>query len=417
MTRKNNVLNVELYGTLLGTLTQGKNDFDFDVNKKIFEQFPLASSIMSFAVPLNPRITAPQQKKCRKYFAGMLPEGRNLSWLIQTLPQDERNTFGILKRYGKDGAGALMIYDPSDTYTSKAPTVGKVEPKKIRYLLEHMPEEPLGNSPFTGQITLGGVQGKILLVKKFTSWYRTHYGYPSTHILKPLVPEVPTMIYDEAFCMQLAHELGLTKYPVWIENFDGADALVIERYDRDPKIENKRLHQEDFCQALGAHGVEKYQEYGGKVSAKKIAGILNRHHKEGVKEFALQLLFGIAIGNLDMHAKNVSVLHYPDQTAVLAPTYDQVPLRHLGTDGKMALAIGGEYIHANMTIEHIKEEFLSWNTKLFSDKNETGSFVKNSLESFGSALLDAPAIKNAQPNLKKEILTFISNLLSGKRIG
>jgi hypothetical protein len=31
------------------------------------------------------------------------------------------------------------------------------------------------------------------------------------------------MIYDEAFCMQLAYDSGLTTHPVWIENFDGAE--------------------------------------------------------------------------------------------------------------------------------------------------------------------------------------------------
>jgi len=55
------------------------------------------------------------------------------------------------------------------------------------------------------------------------------------------------------------------------------DALVIERYDRINEKRDERLHQEDFNQILGARGSEKYQEYGGKASAKRIAQTLKQH--------------------------------------------------------------------------------------------------------------------------------------------
>jgi len=301
---------------------------------------------------------------------------------------------------------------------SEKPGLEPVDGAQIRYLLENMPHAALANSPVSGKTSLGGIQGKIVLAKKDSAWHRVHNGHPSTHILKPVVPELPTMIYDEAFCMQMAYSSGLTELPVWIENFDGTDALVIERYDRINDKRGDRLHQEDFNQVLGARVSEKYQEYGGKVSAKRIAQTLKIHGStEDVKKFASQLIFAVAIGNLDMHAKNISILHFPNETITLSPTYDQVPLRHQNTDGKMALAIGGEYVHANMSLMAVAAELTSWKCDVFSNESETIAFIRRCLENYNSSLHNTIADDRVYPKLKAEISLFISNLLSGNRIG
>jgi len=411
-------LNVELYGSFLGTLSQKDKGFSFESSPDIFEKYQLSSTIMSLNVPLLLRYSVAQMKRSAVFFAELLPEGRNYDWLLLSLPHNQRNFFGMLRKYGKDIAGALTIYDPEDSDSGKKPETELVDGKKIRYLLEHMPQAALANSPVAGRTSLGGVQGKIVLAKKNTSWYRVYNGSPSTHIIKPVVQEYPTMIYDEEFCMQMAYKSGLTAYPVWIENFNGADALVIERYDRSNKAEDGRIHQEDFNQALGARGSEKYQEYGGKVSAKRIAQTLTRFgNDDDVEKFASQLIFAIAIGNLDMHAKNVSILHFPDESISLAPAYDQVALRHNSTDGRMALAVGGEYIHANITMRNVLSELISWQCHRFSDESETIDFVKGRLENYTEALDSISPNKRAFKDLKQNIRSFISNLLAEKSVG
>jgi serine/threonine-protein kinase HipA len=43
----------------------------------------------------------------------------------------------------------------------------------------------------------------------------------------------------------------------------GLPFLIVERYDRDLTSEPiRRLHQEDFCQALGVSAERKYQQEG-----------------------------------------------------------------------------------------------------------------------------------------------------------
>jgi len=413
-----NKLNVELYGTVLGSLSRSAKGIDFTVDNDVFAKYQIASTVMSLAVPLNLRYTNAQKKRSANFFAELLPEGRNLEWLAQTLPRDDRSLYCMLRKYGRDIAGALIIYDPEDPASSEKPCLERVDGAKIRYLLENMPQAALANSPVSGKTSLGGIQGKIVLAKKDAQWHRVHSGAPSTHILKPVAPEFPTMIYDEAFCMQVAYSSGLTEHPVWIENFDGVDALVVERYDRINDGRGDRLHQEDFNQALGARGSEKYQEYGGKVSAKRIAQTLKQHGStEDVKKFASQLIFAVAIGNLDMHAKNVSVLHFPNETTALSPTYDQVPLRHQNTDGKMALSIGGEYVHAKISLTAIASELTSWKCDAFSSESKAIAFIRSCLETYNSALHNTPANDRSYPKLREEISLYISNLLSGKTIG
>jgi len=201
-------------------------------------------------------------------------------------------------------------------------------------------------------------------------------------------------------------------------NILGFLTLVIERYDRSNDVEGSRIHQEDFNQALGTEGSEKYQEYGGKVSAKRIAETISRFcNNDDVEKFASQLIFAIAIGNLDMHAKNISVLHMPDEQVILAPVYDQVPLRHYSIDGKMALAVGGEYIHANITIKNIVSELLSWRCCSFTGEKETTAIIYSWLETFQNTVNEINPGNNVHPPLKTTIQSFISNLLNGKSIG
>jgi len=114
-------------------------------------------------------------------------------------------------------------------------------------------------------------------------------------------------------------------------------------------------------QVLGARGDQKYQEIGGVVSLRRIAGVFRSVGDwRSVESLARMVVFAVATGNLDLHAKNLAVLHLPDESSRLAPAYDLVPLSRYGTDGRMAMAVGGEYAHAALSTEHLERELSSW---------------------------------------------------------
>src|SRR5690606_27837926 len=97
--------------------------------------------------------------------------------------------------------------------------------------------------------------------------------------------------------------------------------------------------------------------YGGKVSLARIARLLEQHTgPESLETLLRMVALAAALGNLDMHAKNISLLHLEDGTVELAPAYDFVPQAHQRNDGEMALAIAGEYRHTEITRAHLIEE-------------------------------------------------------------
>ena len=213
-----------------------------------------------------------------------------------------------------------------------------------------------------GKASLAGVQEKVLLARVGARWAQCLYGYASTHILKPVSRPHSDMIYNEEYASRLARALGLAPYATWIESFEGTDALVIERYDRDDAVPGGRLHQEDFNQVLGASGAQKYQEHGGKVSLARIASVLSATQgREGVEQLLTLVTLAVAVGNLDMHAKNISLLHPPDGSARLAPAYDMVPLTHYpGIDGRMAMSINDLYEHSRIGLGDLVTEAARW---------------------------------------------------------
>ncbi|WP_020572701.1 HipA domain-containing protein [Parafrankia discariae] len=110
-------------------------------------------------------------------------------------------------------------------------------------MLTHVQRDPLGNRPATGKTSLAGVQGKIVLAQTGEGWNRVVDGWPSTHILKPRSRDYPTTIYDEEFGARVARATGLTSHSTWVEEFEGAPAVTIERYDRSPDAPQGRIHQ------------------------------------------------------------------------------------------------------------------------------------------------------------------------------
>ena len=335
-----------------------------------------------------------------------------LARLAQRARVGEQDVIGLLRAYGRDVAGALQIWDPDVPGEPKRPTLERLSNAGVAALLEHVQDNPLGNKAAGGKTSLAGVQDKIVLGRTEDGWNRVIDGWPSTHILKPESRDHPTSIYDEEFGSRFARSAGLTSYPTWIEEFTGIPAVVIERYDRSPAATQGRIHQEDFNQVLGEAGNQKYQKYGGKVSLKRIARVFSAvGDRASVERLFALVTVSVSVGNLDLHAKNLSLLHLPDGSMTLSPAYDMVPQAHQPNDGEVALAVDGEYRHAALTLNHLVAEGRSWGLARASDIAEEALTTVLQLASTETAH------ERAHPGLARDISGFASNLLAGHPIG
>jgi len=105
----------------------------------------------------------------------------------------------------------------------------------------------------------------------------------------------------------------------------GREFLLAERYDRrrEPARAASRLHQEDFCQALGIASELKYQSEGGPSLADCFSLVRHATARPApeLRKLLEGALFNALIGNNDTHAKNFALLHQP-WGAALAPLYD-----------------------------------------------------------------------------------------------
>jgi len=189
-------------------------------------------------------------------------------------------------------------------------------------------------------------QGKLALRIDSGRFFLPLEGSPSTHILKPENPRFPGLVENEFFCMRLAAGAGLETARVEINSAPSSRFLQVERYDRrllaNSRIE--RIHQEDFCQALGVAPELKYEQEGGPGLKKcfELVRTISSIPGPDLLQLFDAVVFNVLIGNCDAHAKNFSLLCDGDSIR-LAPLYDLVSTRaYPALSHEMAMKIGGE---------------------------------------------------------------------------
>lgn len=119
-----------------------------------------------------------------------------------------------------------------------------------------------------------------------------------------------------------------------------------------------------------------------------------------------------ALGNLDMHAKNVGLIHSPSGSVRLAPAYDVVPHTHLhGVDGRMAMSIGREYRHAALTRDHLVAEIAGWGVR------SAHELVVEALHGIAEVVDAEAPHPDADPEMHENIRRFTENLRRGRPAG
>lgn len=403
-------LAIELYDTVVGTIEGDARAFDFSPTVEGIERFGPNSRVLSVAIPLAPNQRRDHAGRRRSWFGELLPEGDQHDYMLTQGGITRGNTPEFLARYGRDVAGALQIWDLDDPSEPARQSLNKLTNKQVRALLDDPIGAPLANAGEAGKSSLGGIQPKVVLVRSKTGWAQALGGYPTTHILKPqLGGDKATVIYDEEYGSRLARGMRLADFDTYIQDFDGLAALVIERFDR---VDGQRVHQEDFSQVLGATRNEKYQEFGGVVSLKRVADSLIKNAPgEDLLRFARMVVFAVGIGNLDMHAKNLGLVHPVDDDATLAPAYDVVPQVHMPNDGKLALAVNRRYRHSEITRDDLHAEFVDWGLR------RAASVINDTLEELRAVAREEEELDGAALGLQDQILVFVDNLLVGSPVG
>ncbi len=297
------------------------------------------------------------------YFGGLLPEGEPRQLLARQLGISASNDFALLERLGGDTAGAISLVAPGSSPQPAAAGVEWLDEAGLAELIAELPDRPMHADP-DGEyrLSLAGVQDKLpVVVGDDGRVGLTKGGTPSTHILKTAIPRLPDTIANEAFCLALGRRLGLDTAHAAPRRAGERECLLVARYDRRPAAEGvERLHQEDFCQALGVPAARKYESEGGPGLADCFALV-----RRSVAVFAAdgpRLLDSIGlsflVGNHDAHGKNLSLLYLPeDGRATLAPAYDVLStivyrdVRPMSR--KMAMKIGGEYRPDHVRARHL----------------------------------------------------------------
>jgi serine/threonine-protein kinase HipA len=184
----------------------------------------------------------------------------------------------------------------------------------------------------------------------------------------------------------------------------GGPFLIIERYDRDLTTDPiRRLHQEDFCQALALPPDRKYQSEGGPSIAQS-AQLLRDCTPVPAQElprFLRAVTFNWIVGNCDAHGKNYSLL-YDRGAPTLAPLYDIVStVLYPELTTRLAMSIDGA-----RQLDRVDEA--SW-LSLAADARYRPAFVRRTVGELLSVAAPAARALAATPDHDNESARRISD--------
>lgn len=305
------------------------------------ESFPISRSL-----PLKEEEF--KQRECKGFFGGLLPEQSNRTAIARILQISDKNDFAMLERIGGECAGALTFVPEGEVPQQTDSDYRQLSNTELTEILEMLPKRPLLAGEKGVCLSLAGAQDKIAVRLDADGKVYLPLNYaPSTHILKPAIATWEGLVSNEAYCMALAQAVGLQAASTSAHKTGEIEYLVSERYDRaiDSEGTIHRLHQEDFCQALGIPSEIKYQAEGG-PGLKDCFALLRLASSSAVvdlRELLNAIIFNLLIGNNDAHAKNYSLLYGRSGKVRLAPLYDLVCTVHYPEiENKLAMKIGGE---------------------------------------------------------------------------
>lgn len=325
---------------LVGTLWRGQGErlmgFEYDPS------WLDSGHAISCSLPLEQRRWLPEEQTAHRWFGNLLPEEQARTALLKRLaiPDDD---FALLEAIGGDCAGALSILPPA-RYPSREWEAAPLPLERLAQWASFRERYAVMSDGTPPRLSLAGAQDKIPVLIEEGVIKLPGGSTPSSHILKFAVDGRDLVILNELFLNTLARLAGLDCPLTTVGEIEGHRYLLVERYDREgigtPGL--RRIHQEDFCQALGLSRVDKYQVPSGPRFADCVA--MARKACRPSAASLLHLLrwqvFNVLVGNTDGHAKNISLLQDERGRWRVAPAYDLVGTLVLGYHPGLAFTIG-----------------------------------------------------------------------------
>lgn len=408
-----NTLKVYLLGSHIGNLHINSGRLSFRYLPSYVKQ--------QNALPLSATLPVQERKfghnKTEAFFSGLLPDELVRKRLARYLNISAQNTFALLAEIGGECAGAVSLYpEGTSPHQYQSSHYRILAPEEALDLLINLEARPMMAGDGDIRISGAGAQEKLVIAFADGKIAIPRGNTPSTHIIKPPIKGLQESVFNEYFCMRLAKETGLPTAEASIYPLEGTFFYLTKRYDRVTDASKTiRLHQEDFCQAMGIPPHHKYENEGG-PNLVACFDLLDSFIKKGQmpgaeKRKLLQgVIFNYLIGNGDAHAKNFSLL-YRGEAVFLAPFYDLLctVVYANAYKTKMAMKIGGQYKFRDVGERHfhalaeklgMKPDFVEKELKTMA-----AALPKKAAE-LASELQELPGLK---ADIYKDILKVIHN--------
>lgn len=306
---------------LIGTIEVDKRGPGFTYDSSWIElrgAFPISITMPLKSARISSDIFLP-------WAANLLPESDQLHTLGQLLGMARSDVIGLLSAIGGDTAGALSIGQPGRTASVQWRPVDS--PANLERVIEDLPNKPFLVGEEGVSMSLAGAQTKLAVaVDDEGRVCIPMNGSPSTHILKPDAPRLWGGVQNEAFCLTLARRMKIATPNLTTGQAGNRTYLLVQRYDRANIGQRwRRLHQEDYCQALGKPPSAKYESNQtgiGGPTLKDMFEVTRRYMPPtDIVRLVDMVVFNVLACNTDAHAKNYSIMIRGNGVS-LAPMYD-----------------------------------------------------------------------------------------------
>ncbi|AMM26149.1 type II toxin-antitoxin system HipA family toxin [Variovorax sp. PAMC 28711] len=332
-------LQVWINGQTVGewTIREGEDRFQYTEE---WTASPAARRL-SLSLPITPGNAPLRGAVVQNYFDNLLPDSDAIRTRLQRrFATQSTDAFDLLTAIGRECVGAVQLLAPGVEPTG----FDRIE---IEPLDDAGVERAINASLSTGRvlgqrddedfrISIAGAQEKTALLQRSGHWFRPLGATPTTHIFKlplglvgNLQADMQQSVENEWLCSKIMSAFGLATAHADMATFGERKVLVVQRFDR--ALQNAgtdsewiaRLPQEDFCQALGVPGAQKYEADGG-PGMREILRVLDASSNAAADKLAFvkaQIVFWL-LAATDGHAKNFSIFLERGGGYRLTPFYD-----------------------------------------------------------------------------------------------